>query len=113
MLTTAGGRITCPQCTARSKRTQQRCVQPAMRGRSTCRAHGGKGHGASTPEGRARIAAAHTVHGRETRAIRQERSKQLAYLAELEKLARVLGMISGPLSAGRRPKASGVGEYKK
>jgi hypothetical protein len=102
MLTTAGGRITCPQCTARSKRTQQRCVQPAMRGRSTCRAHGGKSTGARTPEGKARIAAAHTTHGRETRAIRQERSKQLSYLAELEELARTLGMITGPLSPGRK-----------
>lgn len=112
LMQTLGGRITCRQCRARSKRTKLPCQQPAMRGRSTCYLHGGRSLGAKTPEGRARIAAAHTVHGRETRAIRQERSRQLAYLAELEKLARVLGMISGPLSAGRRPKASGVGEYK-
>jgi hypothetical protein len=105
MLTTAGGRITCPQCTARSKRTQQRCIQPAMRGRSVCRAHGGKSTGARTSEGKARIAAAHTTHGRETRQIRQERSEQLTYLAELEDLARELGMISGPKTRGRKPKS--------
>lgn len=93
MLITAGGRITCPQCTAQSKRTQQRCIQPAMRGRSTCRTHGGLSTGPKTPQGKARIAAAHTTHGRETRVIRKERSKQLAHLGALEKLARILGMI--------------------
>jgi hypothetical protein len=73
-----------------------------MRGRSVCRAHGGKSTGPKTPEGKARIAAAQTTHGRETRAIRQERSRQLAYLAALEEFARVLGMISGPESPGRK-----------
>lgn len=101
MLTLAGGRIICPQCTGRSKRTKQRCVQPAMRGRSVCRTHGGKSTGARTSEGKARIAAAHTTHGRETRAIRGERSKQLAHLAALEELARLLGTIKGPRSQGR------------
>ena len=102
MLTTAGGRITCPQCTARSKRTKQRCVQPAMRGRSVCRTHGGLSTGPRTPEGKARIAAAQTVHGWETRVIRAERSQELAHLAALEDLARVLGMITGPKTRGRK-----------
>jgi hypothetical protein len=103
VLQTLGGRISCLRCSARSKRTKLPCQQPAMRGRSTCYLHGGRSLGVKTPEGRARIAAAHTVHGRETRAIRRERSKQLAYLAELEELARVLGLISGPRSPGRSP----------
>jgi hypothetical protein len=101
MLTTAGGRIICLQCTARSKRTKQRCVQPAIRGRSVCRTHGGLSTGPKTSEGRARIAAAHTTHGWETRAIRQERSLGLGYLAALEDLARALGMIMGPKARGR------------
>ena len=108
MLTTAGGRITCPQCTAKSKRTKQRCVQPAMRGRSVCRTHGGLSTGPRTPEGKARIAAAQTVHGWETRVIREERSRQLAHLAALEDLARVLGMITGPKTRGRKPVGSGI-----
>lgn len=31
-----------PHCTARSKRTGQPCRQPAMRGKTVCRLHGGK-----------------------------------------------------------------------
>ena len=68
--TTLGGRVTCTQCNALSKRSRQRCQAPAIKGKTKCRFHGGKYTGAKTAEGRARIAAAHTVHGRETRAIR-------------------------------------------
>lgn len=104
MLITAGGRITCTQCTARSKRTKQRCRAPAMRERSVCRFHGGLSTGPRTTEGRARIAAAKTVHGNETRQIRRERSSELAHLSTLEDLARAVGLITGPRSRGRRPK---------
>jgi hypothetical protein len=107
MLITAGGRITCLQCRARSKRTQKQCRAPAMRGRSVCRTHGGKSTGPKTAEGRAIIAAAKTLHGRETRQIRQERSSELAHLAALEDLARALGMIVGPRTQGRRPTGRG------
>jgi hypothetical protein len=62
-----------------------------------------KSTGPKTPEGKARIAAAQTIHGRETRSIRLERSKQLAYLAELEALAREIGMVIGQKTRGRRP----------
>ena len=64
---TLGGRVECTQCNALSKRTWQRCQAPAIKGKTKCRFHGGKSTGARTEEGRARIAAAHTVHGRETR----------------------------------------------
>ena len=76
--TTLGGRVTCTQCNALSKRTRQRCQAPAIKGKTKCRFHGGKSTGARTEEGRARIAVAHTVHGRETRAIQAERSAKLA-----------------------------------
>ncbi len=32
-----------PRCTAKSKRSQKGCLAPAMRGRSVCHIHGGKG----------------------------------------------------------------------
>ena len=41
-------------------------------------------------------------HGRETRAIREERSAKMAELYELEMLGRELGLISGGM-VGRKP----------
>ena len=93
MYTTLGGRVTCTQCNALSKRTRQRCKAPAIKGKNKCRFHGGRSTGPKTAEGKAAIAQAHTVHGRETRAIRAERSAKLAELYELEMLGRKLGII--------------------
>ena len=58
-----------------------------------CKVHGGKSTGAKTQEGRARIAEANTVHGRETRTVRAERKLALERLTALETLARSLGMF--------------------
>ena len=104
VITIAGGRITCPQCTATSKRSQKQCQSPAMFGKRVCRIHGGKSTGPKTAEGRARIAAAHTVHGFETRQLRRELSTGLAELADLEAIARSIGLIGGPKRRGRPPK---------
>jgi len=101
--TTLGGHVTCTQCNALSKRTRQRCKAPAVRGKSKCRFHGGRSTGPKTAEGKARIAKAHTDHGRETRAIRAERSAKLAELYELEMLGRKLGIIEGRM-VGRKPR---------
>ena len=46
-----------------------------MRGKDKCRVHGGLSRGPITADGRARCAAAKTVHGRETRAKREQASK--------------------------------------
>ena len=100
--TTLGGRVTCPQCNALSKRTRQRCGNPAIKGKTKCKNHGGLSTSARTPEGKARQIAANTKHGNETRAIREERSAKMAELYELEMLGRELGMISGRM-VGRKP----------
>ena len=100
---TLGGRVQCTQCKAMSKRTRLRCRAPAIKGKAVCRFHGGKSTGPKTRAGRARIAAAHTVHGRETRAIRAERSAKLAELYELEMLGRSIGMFEGAM-VGRKPR---------
>ena len=99
--TTLGGRLTCAQCNALSKRTKQQCRNPAMKGKNTCLHHGGRSRGSITTAGRARQIAANTKHGRETRAIRKERSAKLAELYELEMLGRELGLISGGM-VGRK-----------
>jgi len=59
-----------------------------MKGKRTCRFHGGKSTGPKTTEGKAACAAAKTIHGRETRAIRKERA---AKLRELKALGKFLG----------------------
>ena len=59
--------------------------------------------GSRTPEGKARQIAANTKHGRETRAIREERSAKLAELYEIEKEMRSMGMIEGSWVSRKPP----------
>ena len=103
-LFTAGGRIQCPRCTARSSRTGEQCGRPALKVSKTqkCQFHGGRGSGPKTAEGKARIAAAHTVHGQETKAAREERSAASARLSQFEDAMHVLGMTSDPRNRGRK-----------
>ena len=101
----AGGKIKCRRCLATSTRTGQQCQRPALSLSQTqkCQFHGGRGSGPKTPEGRQRVAQAHTVHGRETRQIRQERSQTALRLAQLEDMMHVLGMTTATRSRGRKP----------
>jgi hypothetical protein len=101
-LVTAGGRILCQRCQATSKRTRLQCGSPALSGKQVCQIHGGRSTGPKTEAGRARCAAAKTVHGQSTRQSRSELSEELVHLALVEDLARMLGMITGPHSRGRR-----------
>jgi hypothetical protein len=107
MLVTAGGKIRCVRCTASSSRTGQQCGRPALNASRTkkCQFHGGRGSGPKTAAGRARIAAAHTVHGEDTKLERARRSAESARLSQLEDAARLLGMLAGARTRGR--KASG------
>ena len=103
--TTLGGLVACTQCNARSKRTKQQCRNPAIKGKTKCKHHGGLSTGSKTPRGKARQIAANTKYGNETRAIREKRSAKLAELYELEMLARELRLMSGRM-VGRKPKTS-------
>jgi hypothetical protein len=67
-----------PQCTARSKRTGERCKGPAVRGWTVCRFHGAGG-GAPSGERNGRY-----KHGQFTKAAKAERKA----LRELLRLAR-------------------------
>ena len=102
-MTTAGSRIHCRRCLWTCSGRQ--CGAPALSGNSLCRVHiyDGRQHGPRTEEGRARCAAAKTVHGNSTRQARRELSDELAYLAMLEQTGRLVGLITGPRSRGRRP----------
>ncbi len=68
-----------------------------------CRGHGGLSTGPRTTEGKARIAAAKTVHGRETRALRILRSQISHELRQLEEIMYKQGLIHGPRTRGRKP----------
>jgi hypothetical protein len=101
-LITAGGRIVCRQCSARSKRTKERCRAPAITGKAVCRAHGGRSTGPRTEEGKQRCATAKVTHGRETRRSRAQRKQEMALFSALEGLAFALGMIT-VRTRGRKP----------
>lgn len=100
---TAGGRISCTQCQAKSKRTQHQCRAPASKGKTKCRIHGGASTGPKTEQGRQRCAEAKTIHGNETRKARTERALGMRRLRELEKLGYALGLMEGARMPGRKP----------
>ncbi len=102
-LTTAG-KIQCLRCTAISNKTGLQCRRPALKASRTqkCQFHGGNSTGPKTAEGKARIAALHTVHGQETRVKREQRSAASARLSQLEDAAHLLGMMTGPRGRGRK-----------
>ena len=104
---TGANKIMCLRCTARSTRTGMQCGRPALKISKTqkCQFHGGRGSGPKTEKGKSRLAALHTVHGRETKAARAERSAASARLSRLEDAGYLLGMMEGPRIRGR--KASG------
>ena len=99
----AGGRIRCRRCQALSRRSKEQCKKPAIRGKLVCVFHGGKSTGPRTEEGKARVAQAHTIHGNETKAKREERSRSDAYMRNLEDLLYVFGMTKAPRWRGRKP----------
>ena len=55
------------RCLAKTRQGKA-CKNPAMKNRTRCKLHGGKSTGPRTPEGKARVAAAHTKHGRRSKA---------------------------------------------
>lgn len=104
LLTTAGGRIRCVQCQAKSKRTKVQCRAPATKGKTKCKYHGGKSTGPKTEAGRKRCGAAQLVHGQETREIRTERRIKTAELQNLEATGRSIGLFTGPKTPGPKSK---------
>ena len=102
-LSTLGGRVTCQRCQAKSKRTKLQCAAPALKGKRVCKTHGGRSTGPKTEAGRQRCAEAKTIHGRETRETRTERSLASARLAVLEQAGHELEFMGGTRTRGRKP----------
>ena len=63
------------RCGARTKAGTP-CQRPAVKQTGRCTRHGGKSTGPRTEEGRARIAAAQTTHGRLTKEARAEAKRR-------------------------------------
>ena len=103
-LLTAGGRINCLRCTAKSTRSGFQCRRPALTTSRTqkCQYHGGRNSGPKTQEGRRRIGEAHLKHGEATQEARQEYSLAAAQLRRLEDAMYVLGMTTAPRTRGRK-----------
>ena len=55
------------RCLAKTRKGTP-CQNPTIKGRSRCKLHGGRSTGPRTPEGKARSMAAHTKHGRRSKA---------------------------------------------
>ncbi len=104
-LITAGGRIKCKRCQARSSRKKQQCGKPAMRSKNVCDTHGGLSTGPKTPEGIKRIQSAHWKHGNETKEARAKRSAKSLQFLMLEMIGWHVGLFAegGTKFRGRKP----------
>ena len=104
-LTTAGGRITCLRCSAKSVRSGSQCLKPALKSSRSqkCSTHGGRNKGPVTEAGKARSAAAHVKTGEYTKQAIQERSQKLAEMMQLEDAMHVLKMTTATRTRGRKP----------
>ena len=102
-LQTAGGKITCLRCTAKSSRTKLQCGRPALKTSRTqkCQYHGGRPHTAETLK---RISEANTIHGQASKVAKQQYRHDSALMHELEDAIAVLKMGEGPRIRGPKPK---------
>ena len=104
-LTTAGGKIQCLRCTAKSVRSGNQCLKPALKSSRTqkCGHHGGRNKGPITEAGKARSAASRVKTGEFTKQAIQERSQKLAEMMQLEDACHVLGLTNAGRTRGRKP----------
>jgi len=102
LLITAGGRITCLRCTARSTRTKLQCARPAIKSSRTqkCNFHGGRPH---TPDALIRISKANTIHGESSKDALGQYRRDSVLLHQLEDALYLLKMADGPRNRGRKP----------
>ena len=101
-LVTAGGRIKCHRCQARSSRTKLQCAKPALKSKAVCGHHGGLSTGPKTREGIERIRDAHWKHGNETKEVKANRRAKSLMFQRLEEIGWHIGMFNGTKTRGRR-----------
>ena len=106
MLITAGGRIKCRRCTAKSSHTKEQCKRPASKLSKTskCSRHGGLSTGPKTKAGKGRIRAAHLKHGGETLEAKAERNKKSVMFRYLTDIGNYVELFYKQLKTrGRTP----------
>lgn len=101
-LTTAGGKIKCLRCMARSSRTKQQCGKPSLKVSTTqkCQIHGGRPQTAETLQ---RISKANTLHGECTKAAKEQYRQDAVLIRQLEDALSALHLAEGPRLRGRKP----------
>jgi hypothetical protein len=102
-LITAGGKIRCRRCKARSSRTKLQCAKPALKDKAVCGHHGGLSTGPKTKAGKERIRAAHLKHGQETQEARAERSAKSVMFRYLIDLGNYCDLFYKELKTRGRP----------
>ena len=105
ILVTAGGKVVCARCTAKSKRSGEQCKKPALKTSRTqkCEFHGGRSTGPKTEAGKARQRAAVLKTGNYTKQAAEDRARSMRVLHGLEDAMYVLNMTTMPRTRGRKP----------
>jgi hypothetical protein len=104
-ISTAGGKIHCLRCNAKSKRTGHQCGKPALKSSKTqkCQFHGGRSTGPTTDAGKARQKAAVTTTGQFTKDAIERRACSMRILGGIEDVMHLLDLTSAPRTRGRKP----------
>ena len=102
-LVTAGGKIVCVRCAAKSKRSGEQCKKPALQGKAVCDFHGGRSTGPKTEAGKDRQRAAVLKTGDYTKEAMEDRARSMRMLNSLEDAMYVLNMTTMPRTRGRKP----------
>ena len=104
-LETAGGKISCRRCQARSGRSKLQCGRPAISTskQSKCQFHGGLSTGPKTKNGKDRIRAAHWKHGHETIKAKADRSKKSLIFLYLTDIGNHCNMFYKQIKTRGRP----------
>ena len=100
-LSTAGGKIACARCAAKSKRTGKQCGKPALKGKAVCQFHGGRSTGPKSEAGKARQRAAVLKNGHYTKEAMEDRARSVRVLAGLEDAMYMLKMTDAPRTRGQ------------
>ncbi len=103
LLVTAGNRLICKRCSAKSKRSGEQCRRPALRGKAVCDFHGGRSTGPKTEAGKARQRTAVLKTGDYTKEAMEDKARRVRVLAGLEDAVCILKMTTAPRTRGRKP----------
>ena len=76
------------QCTAKSKRSKEQCQKWAVRGKMTCRMHGGASRGPKSKAGRERSRLALLKHGGHTKEAKAMHREAMALIRQSKDLLR-------------------------